>query len=242
MPFSVLPQPEEKARYVNRMFAAIAGRYDLMNRLMTFGLDQGWRRYAARAVAGGAEDRANLALDVGTGTGDFLLCLWETMPGALLVGVDFTLEMMVAGRTKLATLGNAAVFTCGDALALPFPDNTFDALTTGFTLRNVVNIPAALRELYRVVRPGGRMACLEVARPRNPLVRLGHRIYFNRVVPIIGTLVAGNKRAYTYLPQSAETFPSPDRLAEMMCEAGWQSVSYRLLSLGAVAVHIGRKV
>jgi demethylmenaquinone methyltransferase/2-methoxy-6-polyprenyl-1,4-benzoquinol methylase len=149
--------------------------------------------------------------------------------------------MMLSGQPKLRPLGDAAWFTCGDALHLPFPDNSFDALTTGFTMRNVTDIGAAFREMYRVVRAGGRMACLEVARPNSALVRLGHRIYFEHVVPLIGALVGGNRTAYTYLPQSAGAFPPPERLAHMLREAGWQDVSYTLLGLGAVAVHVASK-
>lgn len=234
---SVLPPSEEKAGFVRGMFAAIAGRYDRMNRLMTFGLDQGWRRHAARAIAGPAVRRV---LDVGTGTGDFLLCLAQTLGPVELVGVDFTPEMLHAGRPKLAPLARARL-VCGDALQLPFPDGSFDALTTGFTVRNVVDIVGAFREMYRVVRPGGRLACLEVARPSGGLVRAGHQLYMGRVVPLVGALVGGNRLAYTYLPQSSERFPAPERLAELLAEAGWRAVSYQRLGLGAVAVHVATR-
>ena len=235
---SALPQPEHKATYVRSMFTDIAGRYDLMNRLMTFGLDQGWRRYAAHAIAA---PHATHVLDVGTGTGDFLPILEQTMPQALVVGSDFTHAMMVAGLPKLAIATTRATFVDGDALHLPFPDATFDALTTGFTMRNVVDIEAAFREMARVTRPGGKMACLEVARPRNPLVRLGHHIYFNRIVPLIGRIVGGNARAYTYLPQSAQAFPQPPALAAMLQRAGWRDVHWHRLGFGAVAIHIGTR-
>lgn len=236
---TVLPAADDKARYVNRMFTEIAGRYDVMNRLMTFGLDQGWRRHAARAVA--RAEPANRALDVGTGTGDFLLTLSEALPGAQMVGLDFTFQMMVAGQPKIAPLGDAASFINGDALALPFRDASFDVLTTGFTVRNVTDIEAAFREMLRVVRPGGLVACLEVARPRSALVRFGHQLYFNRIVPLLGGLIGGNRTAYTYLPQSAANFPLPPQLAELMRRAGWEDVRYELLGLGAVAVHTGRR-
>lgn len=238
---NVLPPPEEKAAYVERMFARIARGYDRVNRVMTFGLDQGWRRKVVEYVAPPVNGRA---LDVGTGTGDFLPELAAWARDGIVVGVDFTLPMMQAGQSKIAELAAAgrAAFVAGDALQLPFPDNTFDAITTGFVLRNVTDIPAALREMYRVARPGAMMACLEVARPRNPLIRWGHRVYFEQVVPWIGALLGGDRRAYTYLPQSARAFPSPDRLAAMMQEAGWRHVFYRLYGLGAVAIHVGAKV
>jgi demethylmenaquinone methyltransferase/2-methoxy-6-polyprenyl-1,4-benzoquinol methylase len=237
---SVLPTIDEKARYVERMFARIAPGYDRVNRVMTFGLDQGWRRRVVGLVAppvGGA------ALDVGTGTGDFLPELAAWTRGGLVVGVDFTVPMMQAGWPKLASLAQGqAGFVGGDALQLPFPDDSFDAITTGFVMRNVTDIAQAFREMHRVARPGATMACLEVARPRNPLVRLGHRVYFEGVVPWIGQLLGGDRRAYTYLPQSARAFPSPERLAVIMREAGWAHVSYSLVGLGAAAIHVGAKV
>jgi demethylmenaquinone methyltransferase/2-methoxy-6-polyprenyl-1,4-benzoquinol methylase len=231
---SVLPAPEEKATYVNEMFTAIAGRYDVMNRLMTFGLDQGWRRWAARAIA---RPGASHALDVGTGTGDFLPIIEQAMPGALVVGVDFTLAMMVAGQAKIDARTERGAFINGDALELPFTDASFDAVSTGFAIRNVADIAQAFREMARVTRPGGRMACLEVARPRNPLVRWGHQFYFNNIVPIIGRVVGGNSRAYTYLPQSAGQFPPPPELARIIGQSGWRDVAWRTLGMGAVAVH-----
>ncbi|WP_298816625.1 bifunctional demethylmenaquinone methyltransferase/2-methoxy-6-polyprenyl-1,4-benzoquinol methylase UbiE [Chloroflexus sp.] len=238
---NVLPPPEEKAAYVERMFARIARGYDRVNRVMTFGLDQTWRRKVVEAVAPPINGRA---LDVGTGTGDFLPELAVWMRNGIVIGVDFTVPMMRAGQSKIAdlTASGRGMFVAGDALQLPFPDNTFDSITTGFVLRNVTDIPTALREMYRVARPGAMMACLEVARPRNPLIRWGHRLYFEQIVPWIGALLGGDRRAYTYLPQSARAFPPPDELAAMMRAAGWQHVSYRLYGLGAVAIHVGAKV
>jgi len=236
---TTLPSPEEKARYVERMFARIAPGYDKVNRVMTFGLDQGWRRQVVELVA---PPVGGTTLDVGTGTGDFLPELAAWTRSGLTVGVDFTVPMMTAGWPKLAALGTArATFVGGDALHLPFPDNSFDAITTGFVMRNVTDIAQAFREMQRVARPGASVACLEVARPSNPLIRLGHRLYFEGVVPWIGQLLGGDRSAYTYLPQSARAFPAPERLAEIMRAAGWQHVSYRLVGLGAAAIHVGAK-
>lgn len=236
---SILPTPETKADYVERMFARIAPAYDRMNRVMTFGLDAGWRQTVVDAVVPPAAGRA---LDVGTGTGDFLPLLAAWMPDGIAVGVDFCPPMMVEGLGKIDPLGDKAAFTGGDALKLPFADDSFDAITTGFAMRNVTDIGAAFREMWRVARPGGVIACLEVAKPRNALLRLGHRIYFEGVVPWIGALVGGDRRAYTYLPQSARAFPRPPELARIMHDAGWKHVQYRLLSLGAVAIHTAVKL
>lgn len=235
---SVLPPTEEKAAYVERMFARIAPGYDRMNRVMTIGMDRGWRDYAARAIAPPANGRA---LDVGTGTGDFLPLLADWMPDGFAVGLDFTVAMMQAGLPKLGQAHDRAGFVGGDALHLPFPDNSFDAITTGFTMRNVVDIGQAFREMYRVARPGCVVACLEVARPSNPLLRLGHRIYFEQVVPRVTALLGGDPTAYTYLPQSARAFPLPDALVRIIAEAGWSEVRYKLLGMGAVAVHTAYK-
>lgn len=236
---TVLPSAEEKAAFVERMFGRIAPGYDRVNRVMTFGLDQGWRRRVVGLVSPPVGGRA---LDVGTGTGDFLPELAGWTQGGLVVGVDFALPMMQAGAPKITPLEDGGAFVGGDALRLPFPDESFDAITTGFVMRNVTDIAAAFREMYRVTRPGGAVACLEVARPRSALLRLGHRVYFEGVVPWIGALLGGDRQAYTYLPQSARAFPPPAELAEIMRAAGWQHVTYRLVGLGAAAIHVGAKV
>ncbi len=241
--WSVLPAPDEKPVYVRRMFDTIAGRYDQVNRLMTFGLDQGWRHVAVDEIAAGIRRALHkvAVLDVGTGTGDFLPILSRVLPGATVVGVDFSLQMMRAGHAKSGALRSGGGFAGGDALRLPFQDDTFDGVTTGFALRNVADLPQALREMRRVTRSGGRLACLEVAQPTNPILRSGHRLYFNRVVPLIGGVVSGNRTAYSYLPQSAAQFPRPEALCALLREAGWQRPRYRLLGIGAVAVHSAEK-
>jgi len=233
--------PERKAAYVETMFDAIAPRYDLMNRLMTFGLDRGWRRYV---VAQAAPPAGGRALDVATGTGDIALDLAAAMSTrGTVAAMDFSLGMMRPGPGKVtrAGVGGVVHFLGADALALPFADNTFDCITTGFAMRNVTDIAQAFREMRRVVKPGGRVVCLEVAKPRFAPVRLGHQAYFNYVVPLIGRLVTGQREAYTYLPESARNFPPPPRLKELMEGVGLHNVRYRLLGLGAAAVHTGVK-
>jgi demethylmenaquinone methyltransferase / 2-methoxy-6-polyprenyl-1,4-benzoquinol methylase len=233
---SVLPPPEEKAVYVERMFSRIAPGYDRVNRVMTLGMDLPWRE---RAVELAAPPVAGRALDVGTGTGDFLPLLAAWMPQGFAVGVDFALPMMQAGRSKAEPARSA--FAGGDALRLPFADDSFDVVTTGFVLRNVADIPRALREIRRVTRPGGRFVCLETSRPERALLRLGHRAYFELLVPLLGGALGGDWRAYRYLPQSARHFPAAARLAELMREAGWAEVRHETRSLGAVALHLARK-
>ena len=164
-----------KASFVQAMFARISPRYDLMNRLMTFGLDQGWRR---RVVAEAAVPAGGWALDLATGTGDIALA-FPPAAGVNVVGCDFCLPMLEIGRQKAR--GRPVAFVGGDALALPFVSDSFHAVTTGFAMRNVADIQAAFAEMLRVTRPGGRVVCLEVARPTSPLVRWGHGLYFGRI-------------------------------------------------------------
>ncbi len=159
---SVLPSSEQKATYVEHMFTRIAPGYDRMNRLMTFGMDDGWRSRAVETIAPPATARV---LDVGCGTGAFLPLLAPWLPSGMAVGVDYTMAMLHAGQMNRARAGSRAAFVGGDALRLPFADASFNALTTGFVMRNVTDIRAAFHEMWRVARPGAVLACLEVARP-----------------------------------------------------------------------------
>ncbi len=229
---SVLPSPQEKAAYVARMFARIARGYDRMNRIMTFGLDDWWRRIAVRALA--PAPTATM-LDIGSGTGPFLPILRASAPQGFAVGADFVMPMMQSGLQRIDT---RSAFVCADALVLPFGDQTFDTITAGFVIRNVTDIPASFRELYRVCKPGGRIAILEVARPRLALVRWGHRVYFEQIMPRIAGVLGADPIAYRYLPESSRHFPDPPVLAEMLQQAGWTQVSYRHLPPNAVALHI----
>jgi demethylmenaquinone methyltransferase/2-methoxy-6-polyprenyl-1,4-benzoquinol methylase len=234
-------KPEHKAEYVNRMFAQIAPTYDVVNRLMTFGLDQGWRKVVVREAA---PPLGGKALDVATGTGDIALALAPKVgPTGEVIASDFCLEMMLPGPAKAAKagVGSWVRWVAADALQLPFPDNSFDCVTTGFAMRNVVNIEQAFRDMMRVVKPGGRVVCLEVARPKFALVRWGHQLYFNKIVPLLGRLISRHKEAYTYLPASAEKFPPPEELKSIMERAGLVQVRFKRYGLGAVAIHVGSK-
>jgi demethylmenaquinone methyltransferase/2-methoxy-6-polyprenyl-1,4-benzoquinol methylase len=227
----------EKRRYVNAMFARIARRYDLMNRLMTGGQDVRWRQLMVRQavlVPGGR------FLDIATGTGDVAFEALRQQSGlALTVGADFTLPMMHVGQARAA--GRPVRWTAADTLRLPFPDDAFDAVASGFLMRNVVDVAAALAEQRRVTRPGGRVLVLDVPRPPDTFWGRLFRFYFHQIVPRLGGLISGQADAYAYLPRSADAFLRPDELAAAMEAAGLHEVSYQMLMLGTVALHKGVK-
>ena len=230
---------QTKADFVRAMFARIARCYDFMNRVMTLGRDQAWRGYVARLAA---LPQRGLALDVATGTADLALALARRYPNGRVVGVDFCPEMVDIGRAKAAAGENPRIrFMIGDALRLPFADSCFDAVTSGFALRNVADIPQALTEMGRVVKAGGRVVCLEIARPTLPIFRQLFHIYFYRLVPLLGRVIAGQGEAYYYLPNSLTHFLSPEELKAVMEGVGLGKVWYRRLMLGTVAMHVGFK-
>jgi demethylmenaquinone methyltransferase/2-methoxy-6-polyprenyl-1,4-benzoquinol methylase len=220
------------------MFAAISPRYDLMNRLMTGWQDRRWRRLAVAELAVPPD---GVVLDVGTGTGDFLPLLVEAAPGARAVGADFTYAMMAAGRDKLDGCAGRAAFTAGDALHLPFAEDTFHGVINGFLLRNVADLTQSFREMRRVIRPGARVVCLEITWPQTPGFRQVFQFYFSRLVPLIGGLVSRRPAAYRYLPASVEHFVSPAGLKATMETAGLRDVRFRRLALGTVTIHMGTK-
>lgn len=225
---------EEKARLVRQMFDRIVPRYDVVNALMTAGQHRRWRAIAAREV----RPAEMVALDLGAGTGDFTRELLA-LGARHVVAVDFSDAMLAAARRKLgggsAASGQTGV-VAGDALRLPFADRSFDRAVNGFLLRNVANLPRALAELHRVLRPSGRLVCLELTRPPGPLDSL-FRLYFDHAVPAIGGLIAGDPAAYRYLPASLRAFPDAPTLARMLTAVGFEGVSYRRLGLGAIALH-----
>jgi len=232
----VLPPAAEKRGYVRQMFTDIAPRYDLMNRLMTLGRDEAWRRTVIDLCAlppGGA------LLDVATGTGDIGYEALRRDPGARVAGLDLTRQMMLYGRAKEP--GLSFPFLEGDALGLPFADNTFDAATSGFMMRNVVDVRTAFAEQTRVVRPGGRVVCLEITLPDTPIFGELFRGYFFGIVPRIGQAISGHSEAYSYLPASALAFPRPPALKQIMESVGLHDVGYRLAMLGTIAIHWGTK-
>lgn len=227
---------QERADYVQDMFARIAGQYDLMNRLMTAGQDIKWRRYVIQQAKLPLNGRL---LDIATGTGDIAQEGLRQQPQIQSVGADFTIEMMQAGKQVAARAG--VQWTAADTLALPFPDETFDAVTSGFLMRNVIDVPRALREQLRVLRPGGRVVVLESSPPKKNVLRPFIRIHLNTIIPTLGKLLSDDASAYSYLPDSTQQFKMPAELKDLMWQAGFEDVSYRLFMFGTIAVHVGTK-
>jgi demethylmenaquinone methyltransferase/2-methoxy-6-polyprenyl-1,4-benzoquinol methylase len=221
------------------MFDRVAGVYDLMNTAMSAGMHHRWRRRAAER----AELRpGDAALDVCCGTGDLAIELAARVgPRGTVVGCDFSEPMLELARPKAAVRGLDQVrFEWADALELPYPDASFDAVTVGFGVRNLVDLQRGLGELARVLRPGGRLVILEITQPRRPPLSTFYSLWFDRIVPILGTL-AGDHDAYSYLPQSVKRFPSPPGLAELLATAGLERIRYLVLAGGIIAIHSGAR-
>ncbi|NLD78496.1 MAG: ubiquinone/menaquinone biosynthesis methyltransferase [Acidimicrobiales bacterium] len=214
-----LPTGDEKVRAVRTMFDAIAPRYDMVNRVMTFRMDVGWRKRTLRDLA---LPHGSTVLDIACGTGD--LCRGLDGLGLRPIGIDMSLGMLQAARTE-------APLVQSDALCLPIGDAAVDGVTCGFALRNFRELGPFFAELARVVRPGGRIALLEVAEPANPVLRWGHGIYFGKVVPVIGGLLS-DPAAYRYLPRSTAYLPEPATMRAMLAEEGFEGIDRALLSTG----------
>jgi len=220
------------------MFAGIARRYDLLNRVLSLGLDGRWRSEATRAAFAAGATRV---LDVATGTADLALALKKYRPEAEVIGVDFVEAMLVIGRRKAAQRGLAVQLEQGDGLALPYEGASFDALTIAYGLRNFADIGGGLREFYRVLRPGGTLVVLEFPPPPRGVIGRPFRFYFLQVLPRVGGLVSGRRSAYSYLPDSVLKFPPPAELAHAIESAGFSGVRYKLQTFGVSALHTARK-
>ena len=234
---SIVPTPEERPQFVNEMFSRIAPTYDVMNRLMALGQDQSWRRELLRLAD--LPPHGTL-LDVGTGTGDIAYLAMQLAPGVRAIGSDFTLEMMEEGVGKVP--GMVLPFVQADTFALPFAADSFDAVVSGFMIRNVDDRVGAFREMARVTKPGGRVVCLEITPPSNNVIAPLFQTYFFRVVPMVGSVISGDVQAYSYLPQSTVNFPKPEELAHKMELAGLRNVFFVERMLKSVAIHVGTKL
>lgn len=239
-PASTRSHPEsEKALFVREMFARIAPRYDLTNRMMTGGLDEQWRRRAIRQLA--PAPRARI-LDLCCGTGDLVFGLLRRQPTLDVTGIDFCAPMLERARARAAKgIRGNATFLEGDVMAMPFADETFDGATMGFSLRNVVDVDGALQEIRRVLRPGARFVNLDVSKPPNKRFKRLFDLYFYGVVPWLGALVGGSREAYRYLPSSLTHHPNAPELRDRFARAGFADAGFIALMGGTIAIHFGRR-
>ena len=221
---------------VKSMFDRLSGHYDLLNRMITFGFDSIWRRHVIENTHLPPKGRL---LDVGAGTGDIAFTALRKIPTARITAADFSWGMMKKGRSRPG--GDQIPWCSADALRLPFSDATFDAVTSGYLIRNVVNPLKAFQEQWRVLKPGGRVVCLETSPPKRNLLRPLILFHLRVTIPFLGRLVGGNRSAYTYLPNTTQHFMSPNAMVATMGEAGFESVKYRLLMFGTMTIHSGRK-
>jgi demethylmenaquinone methyltransferase/2-methoxy-6-polyprenyl-1,4-benzoquinol methylase len=235
----VLTEPEGDRRVeVWQMFDRIAPTYDLVNRLLSFNLDVRWRREVHSHLP--KVDDLRL-LDLATGTGDQVIAMTRTGGIGSAVGMDMSVEMLAIGREKVAEAGLSEVISMenGDATALPFEDDSFDAVTISFGIRNVVHVDKALAEMRRILRPGGRAIILEFSLPRNPVVRLGHLMYLRYVLPLVGGLVSRDWNAYRYLNTTIEAFPYGEAFTAKMRDAGFEQAQANPVTFGIATIYVG---
>ena len=231
----------ERERNIQAMFTSIARRYDLMNRLMTFGQDVRWRRELIQRACLLPKSRL---LDLGAGTGDLALESIHQCPSCQVVAADFTLGMMQVGWARSVAVDpeNQHIFwTAADAQQLPFPDETFDAVVSGFLLRNINDVRRSLGEQFRVLKPGGMLLALDTTPPPRNLISPLIRFHLHTIIPCLGRVIASQGKAYQYLPDSTEKFLEPEQLAERLVSVGFHKVTFKRLMFGIVAIHWGIK-
>ena len=225
------------------MFNGIAADYDLLNHMLSAGIDNCWRRKAVREVFSG-KNRTDI-LDMATGTGDFAIALARKSPaGGRITGIDITSEMLAGCMHKIEKKGLTEKISLmhGDCENLPFDDGKFDAVTAGFGVRNFENLEKGISEMFRVLKPGGKAVILELSTPDGRLIGSLYRFYFHRVLPLIGGIVSGSKGAYKYLPASVDKFPRPEKFCGIMRECGFCNVSAKALTFGICRMYVGEKL
>lgn len=227
-----------KGEQVEQMFDSIAPAYDFMNRAMTLGIDRRWRSKAV-GMLGNPQN----ILDVATGTGDLALLLARRIPGSRITGIDLSEGMISVGRKKIADAGlqNRINLIAGDCLALPFANDSFDCITVAYGVRNFADIPAGLREMQRVLRPGGKLCIIELSVPANPVVKPFYRFYTRYIIPAVGRLISRDSRAYSYLPESIAAVPQATAMTSLMEAAGLNNATFRPLTFGVCTIYLAEK-
>ena len=230
----------DKKNQIEKMFDNIAGKYDLLNHLLTMGIDKGWRKNLINMMS---SQKPKLILDVATGTGDLAILAAETIPDLQVKGLDISQGMLSVGKEKIVkkALQNKVEMIYGDSEDMPFDDNTFDAITVAFGVRNFENLNKGLQEMNRVLKPEGRLYVLEFSKPKNTLFRYGFNLYFKYVLPFIGKITSKDKKAYKYLFESVQAFPAYEDFLKILENAGFKSNNYKIQSLGICSIYSGKK-
>lgn len=229
-----------KKEKIKSLFDNIAPDYDKLNHILSLNIDKGWRRKAVKEIADSAKPLT--VLDVACGTGDFTIEIArKAAEGSSIIGIDLSEGMMKVGREKLKAAGIDATLEYGDCEALTYPGSSFDRVSVGFGVRNFEHLEIGLKEMYRVLKPGGKLVILELSVPSNPVIRWCYKLYFLKILPAIGGWVSGNRGAYKYLPASVLHFPTPDKFIPMLKEAGFGDVRHKAFTLGICRMYVGIK-
>ena len=225
---------EEKKEQVAQMFNNIAVRYDFLNSFLSLGIHKGWRKKCVKALS---DLHPNQLLDVATGTADFAIACAQLQPKKI-IGIDISEGMMAVGRKKLESMGLNSLITLesGNAETVTYADNSFDAIVVGFGVRNFQDLEKGLKNLCRILKPGGRIIILEFSYPKNPIIKFGYTIYFSYITPFIGRLFSSDKRAYSYLTESVKAFPHNEAFVNVMKNCGYVNTSYQGLTFGVAAM------
>lgn len=229
-----------KKEGIRKLFDTIASDYDRLNHILSLNIDKGWRKKAVQEIVD--QDRPMRVLDVACGTGDFTIEIAaKVSSGSKVLGVDISEGMMAVGRKKIAKAGVDAVMEMADCEALNYDDNTFDRISVGFGVRNFEHLEVALKEMFRVLVPGGKTVILELSLPSNAFIRWCYKLYFLKVLPAIGGMVSGNRGAYEYLPASVLKFPAPVKFMEIMRNAGFEQIELTSMTFGICRMYVGYK-
>ena len=229
-----------KKEGIRKLFDNIAPDYDRLNHILSLNIDKGWRRKAVRQIAD--ENRALTVLDVACGTADFTIEIAQKVaPGSVVTGVDISEGMMAVGKEKIRNVGVSAELYVADCEALPYEDASFDRISVGFGVRNFEHLDVGLKEMFRVLKPDGKLVILELSVPSNPVIRWCYKLYFLKILPAVGGLVSGDRGAYEYLPASVLRFPAPEKFIQMMKTAGFDTVEHTPLTFGICRMYVGKK-